>query len=399
MVNPDKTSIVEPRSDIANRNGFPAGFSTVAPILFLCLFLANCASPTGVKFAAVSGNIPPPEQVLVATSRAPNGKADYSGERSNILHLASYHISIPPNHKVGQIEWPQGKPDPGKHFAVASAETIRTDASFKAELNRRLAATHSKHPHQTSEAVLFVHGYNTDFSESLYRTAQMKRDFGMPMPMTLFSWPSAGKPELYIYDRDSVKASRDQLAHVINLLIASNAKQVTLVAHSLGTELLMETLRQMALSHGGRLNSKIKTVVLISPDLDIDVFNSELQSIRALPQNFLIFVSARDQALQLSTFLAGDNSRVGNNIDERLIKREGITVIDVSEFDGGDSLNHMTAITSPGLVSVLSRIAHGDQRDALLRQKKKVSLGKAVVKTATLPLALVMKTTKAIFDE
>ena len=246
--------------------------------------------------------------------------------------------------------------------------------------------------------MLFVHGYNTDFSEGLYRAAQMKHDFDAPFPFTLFSWPSAGKPELYIYDRDSVKVSRDHLAQVIDLLARSESDQVTLVAHSLGTELLMETLRQMALSNNGHLPSKVNAVILISPDLDMDVFNSQLNAIKKLPKDFFIFVSEKDEALAISSFLTGNNGRLGNTIDETKIKRGGIKVIDVTQFDGGDNFNHMTAVTSPSLVALIKGIAHSGQRDMLAQQGETTSVTQQVVDTASLPISLVVRTTSAIFD-
>jgi esterase/lipase superfamily enzyme len=361
--------------------------------------LAGCASPTSVKFARSTFSSLDTETVFVATNRKAIAKSDFDGERGEKIQFSSYAISIPPIHEVGQIEWPRNEPDPAKHFAVIKARPFSETAGFKQHLNVAIDTPGARTVDGKREAILFVHGYNTNFSEGLYRAAQMKHDFGITSPMTLFSWPSAGKPGLYMYDRDSVKASRDQLADVVRMLTNSKAEQVTLVAHSLGTELLMEALRQMALSNDGRLPAKVKAVILISPDLDIDVFNSQLQVIKTLPRDFMVFVSEKDQALQISSFLAGDTNRVGNNIDETRIKRDGINVIDVSEFDGGDGLNHMTAITSPSLVSLLKGMAQSGQRKMLSESGLQTSLSDKLVDTATLPLTLVVKTTKAILNQ
>lgn len=360
--------------------------------------LAGCAAPTGIKFVSPSTTQLDLTPILVATSRAPGENADFTGKRNDALSFSSYSVSIPPNHKVGQIEWPRSNPDPKRHFAVASAKSFPSKQAFRQTLNKRINAPGAEAPDGKREAALFVHGYNTDFSEGLYRAAQMKHDFELPFPLTLFSWPSAGQPELYMYDRDSVKASRDHLAEVIDVLAHSKSDQVTLVAHSLGTELLMETLRQMALSNNGYLPKKIGAVILISPDLDMDVFNSQLNAIKRLPKEFVIFVSEKDEALALSSFLTGDNGRLGNTIDETKIKRGGIMVIDVTEFDGGDNLNHMTAITSPSLVSLIKGMAHSGQRGMLAERGETTSVSQKVVETATLPISLVVRTTSAIFD-
>ena len=368
-------------------------------IVFASLLLAACSTPTGVKFTPSPTDVQSIEPVLVATSRSPTQDADYSGDRDTKLHLASYQVSIPKTHKVGQIEWPRNKPDPKRHFAVASVDTFDTPKAYQARLGKMAAEASAKHGNGPRSAALFVHGYNTDFSESLYRAAQLRHDFDLAMPLTLFSWPSAGEAGLYIYDRDSVKTSRDQLASVIKLMASSQLDDIVLIAHSLGSELLMETLRQIALANHGALPSKIHSIILISPDLDIDVFNAQLSAIKVLPREFAIFASQKDKALQLSSFLAGDRNRVGNNIDETKIRREGIAVIDVSEFTGGDGMNHMTAVTSPSLVALLKGMTASNQQVFLNAPGQTQTFSDVVVDTATLPLTLVVKTTSAILNQ
>ncbi|WP_319530721.1 alpha/beta hydrolase [uncultured Cohaesibacter sp.] len=366
----------------------------ISVVLLLGAMLAGCASPTGIKFAQPSSDVLDTETILVATSRTPMGNADFTGERSGVMQFSAYQVSIPPQHEVGEIEWPRNKADPHKHFAVAATDPLSGLSMLQARLNSDLAGL----PPSQREVTLFVHGYNTDFSEALYRAAQIKHDFDMKAPMTLFSWPSAGKPGLYMYDRDSVKASRDDLVNVIRTLAASKADQITLVAHSLGTELLMESLRQTALINKGHLPAKLKSVILISPDIDMDVFNSQLATIQTLPQNFVILVSARDRALQISSLLAGDAGRVGNTLDETRIKREGIAVVDVTNFDGGDSMNHMTAVTSPSLVALLKGVAASGKKTDVFENEKQPNLPRTFVNTATMPIELVVKTTKTIFE-
>ena len=373
-------------------------FRSVA-LVFAMALLAACSTPTGVKFTPSPSEIQSLEPVLVATTRTPTQNADYSGDRDVKLHLAAYQISIPKIHKVGQIEWPRDKPDPKRHFAVASVDPFPDPKAYQTRLAKMAAEASAKQKNAPRSAALFVHGYNTDFSESLYRAAQLRHDFGLTMPLTLFSWPSAGEPGLYIYDRDSVKTSRDQLASLIGLMASSQLDDIVLIAHSLGSELLMETLRQMALANHGTLPSKIHSVILISPDLDIDVFNTQLRAIKTLPREFAIFASQKDRALQLSSFLAGDRNRVGNNIDETKINRKGITVIDVSDFTGGDGMNHMTAVTSPSLVALLKGMTASNQQVFLNAPGETQTFSDIVVDTATLPLTLVVKTTSAILNK
>ena len=373
----------------------------LACLVVLLLALTGCASDRAMRFVEGSITGATLQPVFVATTRAKAetraeaDKGDFSGDRGQAVHYGRYQVSIPRDHVTGKIEWSHGRADPTRHFAVAAYEPTDRPA-FKASLNEVLVGAGARDATGQKRVVLFVHGYNTKFSEALYRTAQMKHDFEMPMPMVLFSWPSAGDPGLYVYDRDSVKIARDPLVSVIRDLVASDATHITLVAHSLGSELLMEAIRQIALTSGGTLSRKIDGLMLIAPDLDIDLFNNQLAALNSLPPNFAIFVSRKDKALQLSSFLTGKDSRVGNNIDASKIHRGGIAVIDVSDFDGGDPYNHMTTVTSPELVAILKGMARTGQRDMLKTAGQQRDVSTLVVDTATLPLTLVIKTTNAI---
>jgi esterase/lipase superfamily enzyme len=95
----------------------------------------------------------------------------------------------------------------------------------------------------THETLLFVHGYNNTLSEAMYRLAQIQTDFDTGMPGVLFSWPSAGDPRGYIYDRDSVLFARDDLTAVLRQLTSGPGDKVFLLAHSMGSSLVMETGR------------------------------------------------------------------------------------------------------------------------------------------------------------
>lgn len=385
-------------------------FSPTGIALLAALVLTGCASSTGIQFAQaphegaindfeVQAKV---EDVFVATLRKPSEKMhrDFTGTRDHALHYGRYSVSLPPNHKVGQIEWPSGKPDLSRHFAVTNASIFPGTADFNRQLNSALMAPDNQSADGKRGLVVFIHGYNTDFSEGLYRATQIKHDYGIKSPLVHFSWPSAGETGLYVYDRDSIKVSRDHLARLIRRLNQSKADRITLAAHSLGNELLMETLRQLALANKGNLPSKIQDVVLISPDVDIDVFNSQLAPIKTLPKNFAIFVSRKDKALELSSFLTGDRARVGNNIEADRILRPGIRIIDVTDFDGGDDLNHFTAATSPNLVQLLKGLKKSGGAE-LLRSSpegQQKSVTNVVMDTATLPVQLVISTTQAILS-
>jgi esterase/lipase superfamily enzyme len=173
-----------------------------------------------------------------------------------------------------------------------------------------------------------------------------------------YAWPSAGNPLGYIYDRDSALFARDGLEALIREVEAAGADQIVIVAHSLGSLVTMEALRQMAIDRPGSVYRRIDGVILISPDIDIDVFRAQAARIGRLPDPFGIFVSKRDRALALISRLAGQQNRLGNvaNVDQ--VSDLEVTIIDVTGFSQG--LGHFTPGTSPVLLQIFARAASVD---------------------------------------
>lgn len=373
-------------------------------VLILMIFLAGCASRGSLSHATHDKpQIADIElkTVFVATNRQREEETKYLSfgpERSEGISYGRFEISIPPNHKVGEIEWATGKANPARHFMTVKSDLLSSPQGFRASLSQDLIKSQSFTPGGKKEVILFIHGYNTNFAEGLYRVAQLRHDYEMPSPMVLFSWPSAGKTGLYVYDRDSVIVSRDNLVNVIEQLHKSDVDQMTLVAHSMGSSLLMESLRQIHISGRKSVLSKVNGVILLSPDIDIDVFNNQLDHIRPLPRPFMIFASQKDEALEISSFLTGKEQRIGNNIDLEKIAHPGISVVDVTDFKGGDSLNHFTVATSPALVNLLKGLQEESPLEALEAGVKQQSLGSQVANTATLPLRILTTTTNAVFS-
>jgi esterase/lipase superfamily enzyme len=83
-----------------------------------------------------------------------------------------------------------------------------------------------------------------------------------------FSWPSKANLLDYGYDRDSAMWSRDALEKVLDGLMASpTVGRLHIVAHSIGTMLTMEALRQLYAQLGGEAANRIGAVVFASPDI------------------------------------------------------------------------------------------------------------------------------------
>ena len=100
-------------------------------------------------------------------------------------------------------------------------------------------------------------------------------------------------------------------------------------------------------------------VVLISPDIDIDVFRAQARAIPKLPQPFVVFTSERDRILRLSARLSGQTDRLGTLTDVTRVADLPITFLDVAAFNRGSG--HFNVGNSPALLRLLERIASVDQ--------------------------------------
>ena len=295
------------------------------------------------------------ETVLVATNRNRTTDGGYGKKRTQLVNYASYDLSIPSSHQPGNLEWPSDAVDVNTDFAIAARNEFASSANFKAQINRALAVKNVRNSKGEREVQVFVHGFNTNFAESLYRMAQMKHDYEGKSPVILYSWPSAANPRLYIYDRDSVLSARDGLVEMLTVLANSQVEKITLTAHSLGTHLLMEALRQIYLHGNTKVRAKIGSVILLSPDIDVDLFNSQVSHLDPLPQPFLVFGSSQDRALRFMSWLSGEPKRVGSALDPADIENKNITFFDVSGFTDGDRNNHFLLATSPTLLALIKK--------------------------------------------
>lgn len=333
----------------------------VGACLFSLALLAGCANRPEAGALVSNATVvqgATSHDILVATTRARDDRPGtfFNGDRTSSLNFASIEVSVPPSHKSGNIEWPSSPPgNPQTDFVTRGGEFLDSDKQFIAQLNQRLKSQ----PRGHRKVLLFIHGYNTLFAEGLYRFTQVVHDARGPAVPVFFSWASRGKTLDYVYDNNSATIARDGLERTIRLLAASDADEINVVAHSMGTWVTVEAFRQIKISGLLPPGGKIGTVVLAAPDIDIDVFKSEMQRIGKPKKPFLIILSKDDRALGLSRFIAGDKDRLGASGDAAELTALGAVVVDLSDLKADDSTNHskfaQIAEIAPDLRKVLAR--------------------------------------------
>jgi esterase/lipase superfamily enzyme len=200
---------------------------------------------------------------------------------------------------------------------------------------------------------LFVHGYNNTFAESLFRFAQLHHDANQTGAAIAFQWASLGDPRAYIHDRDSAMHARQTLAATIEGLSAGAPNRLRLGAHSMGSLLLMEALVRLSLAGNSAAIQAIDEVVLISPDIDLDLFRQQLAEIDLPPSRFKVVVNREDRLLRLSSVLAAGSARAGATPNVAALRDLGVQVFDLTGLDDGDRPGHFLLATSPLLLSIM----------------------------------------------
>lgn len=293
--------------------------------------------------------------MLVATTRLPSQTPGilFSGERGDRLEITDIAISIPPeaNRKVGEVQWPKRLPaDPSKEFATLRVTPVKDEVEARGWLDRHLPPS--------KRVLVFVHGFNNRYEDAVYRFAQIAHDSGADVAPILFTWPSRASIFDYNYDKESTNYSRDALEEMLGAIADDpEVGEITVMAHSMGSWVTVEALRQMAI-RDGRVAPKIQNVILASPDLDVDVFGQQYRTLGANRPDFTLFVSRDDRALQLSRRISGNVDRLGQvdpTVEPYRTKFEnaGISVIDLTALKGGDRLNHGKFAESPEVVQLI----------------------------------------------
>ena len=332
----------------------------------LLLSLPACAGrPTGVllPIAAVEP-VPGTSRVdmLVATTRksAADRGVLFSGERGDAVTYTDLAVSIPPDtiRQPGSVQWPKSLPgNPATDFVALRAEPVeRTKvAAWTGRAVRRGAKRH---------VLVFVHGFNNKFEDAVFRFAQIVHDSGAEVAPVLFTWPSKGSVLAYGYDRESTNFSRNGLESLLRDLARDpNVGEVTVLAHSMGNWLTLESLRQMAI-RDRRVAPKIRNVILAAPDVDMDLAREAFRDMGPDRPRLTLMVSGDDQALAVSRLVWGDSVRLGA-IDPNVepyrseLQRQNIGVLNLSTVKGDDPLNHGKFASGDVVALLGKRLADG----------------------------------------
>jgi len=293
----------------------------------------------------VGGGAPPPSPdwqvvpIYWGTDRAvqPNAqRLAFGSDRARKLQVGVADVTVPKVHQVPNVERPwvvkipyfdvtlyAESEDPKKHFTVKDIKAL-TKEELLARVKERLGTSSLF----KDQALVFVHGYNTSFDNALYRTAQIAYDLDFDGAPFLYSWPSGGAVASYTYDRESAQASEPYLRQFLEMVVKeTGAKQVSIIAHSMGNQPLMDVLREM--KDAAPEGVTISQVILAAPDVDADNFSNLAATIKGLAKNVTLYVASNDRALIVSRNFWG-SYRAGDVPPQGPLVLPGIDTIDVT---------------------------------------------------------------------
>lgn len=300
-------------------------------------------------------------KVFYATDRKNTGAKDpaavYGGDRGP-LTFGVATVSIPRDHRLGALETPsiwrlEWCNDPDKFVVLVSVD--ETDkAKFFADVADRVNNSAEK------SAFIFVHGYNVAFVDAARRTAQMTYDLGFDGAPVLYSWPSQASYASYKVDETNAEWSRlDFKTFLKDFAEQSDAENIYLIAHSMGTRVLTGALKELVLEDP-ELRDRFDEIILAAPDIDADTFKRDIApKILAGEGGTTLYASSGDYALMASKTFAG-YPRAGDTAEGVTIA-EGVDTIDASTIRT-DFVGHSYYADSDSVL--------GDLRDLILHGKR-----------------------------
>ncbi len=298
-------------------------------------------------------------RIFYATDRERTSDAGpesfYAGTRapSGAMEFGRVEVTVPRMHRQGVIERPvwyklERSTDPSQHMTVKRVDPL-TQLAMHDSLRRVISSSDRK------EALVFIHGFNVSFTDAAMRTAQLAYDLGFDGAPILYSWPSRGSIFRYSADRENAEFSAQHLATFLDSVTAiSGAKQVHVIAHSMGNRVLTLALERLALQ--GR-DTLINNMVLAAADVDAVRFDQQIAPrIRPLVRRMTVYVSGQDKALRASRILSS-NLRLGEASSPILVVN-GTETIDASAIPV-DLLGHGYIGSADAVIEDLLQVING----------------------------------------
>ncbi|MEM9123529.1 MAG: alpha/beta hydrolase [Pseudomonadota bacterium] len=242
-------------------------------------------------------------------------------------------VSVPRQRPIGSLPQPsiwrgEFRPDPGKHVVILKIDPMKQSV-YKAALRNTIDQAGGRR-----EAFVFIHGFSVSFPDAAKRTAQLAADLEIQGAPIFYSWPSRGNLLSYVADGQTLTddATNQLKDFLLDIAEKSGADRVHIAAHSMGNRYLLSALNALAEEEPEVAKPLFNEVVLAAPDVDRDDFIEQIDTVRRLGENFTLYASRRDTALQIANRV-NRLRRAGDATDPILLT--GLDTVDTTEASGG----------------------------------------------------------------
>lgn len=300
--------------------------------------------------------------------------AAFGTGRSNQLTLGKAVVTVPKEgREKGSIPRPEWdlvvarfsfrEENPDRDFTLLAVDTLSRN-DFIQQARQKL----SKSTRFKDQAFVFVHGYFVTFDDALFRAAQISYDLDFDGIPFVYSWPSVAGLTGYVLDRGRARDARDQLRDFIDTVAKeSGAKEVHLIAHSMGADPLLEVLRDISRSEPQIARSgkpRFGEIILAAPDVTRESFELISAQITGLRRGMTLYASSNDRALAASRFTRLGESPAGYVPTGGPVVVPGAAdTIDISSLDTSFfAVNHSTFADREALLGDIRRLISSGMR-------------------------------------
>ncbi len=225
------------------------------------------------------------------------------------LKYGECNVSIPNTHDNGEIErpWFDLFENPNNHFMIHNVFTQNKRDYFN-KLKNQLSKS------DENDILIYIHGFNTTFEQSIYLTAQIAEDtnfIGIPIAFTWATSELFGLIREYARSEDYADITRHQLKDFLKKVVdISQGRKINIIAHSMGTRVLTNAIADI------EEQSKIlfNQIILAAPDIDAKSFKENIApKLMKKTKKYTLYTSSTDHALFSSNLFHGFTSRLGRS--------------------------------------------------------------------------------------
>ncbi len=223
-----------------------------------------------------------------------------------------------------------------------SSQIVDSTRLSREEFVRLLRETDERIAPTGDGAVMYVHGYATSFRRGISQASEIMHRGRTEGPVIVFSWPANRalakwpKPGNLIsgaYREDSATAVASQPAlreAIATALSATRPGTLTLLGHSMGAQLLAESLRGASDVRTQLTASPARALVFFAADIGAARFRDSLAlPVVALAQRRVVYAANNDRMLSISR-LVNHTPRLGQARGALLLESEDIEIVDVT---------------------------------------------------------------------